>query len=36
MLPVQDGAQLDTGTVPATGPAADGWGLFSGTSAASL
>lgn len=34
MLPVQDGADLDIGTVPPTGPAADGWGLFSGTSAA--
>ena len=33
MLPVQEGAQLDTIT-PATGPGNDGWGLFSGTSAA--
>lgn len=34
LLPVQEGAQLDTIT-PATGPGNDGWGLFSGTSAAS-
>jgi subtilisin family serine protease len=33
MLPVQEGAQLDT-IDPATGPGNDGWGLFSGTSAA--
>ncbi|MFN6979392.1 MAG: S8 family serine peptidase, partial [Gemmobacter sp.] len=33
LLPVQEGAQLDT-IAPATGPASDGWGLFSGTSAA--
>jgi subtilisin family serine protease len=33
LLPVQEGAQLDT-IAPATGPGNDGWGLFSGTSAA--
>ena len=33
MLPVQEGASLD-GITPPTGPAPDGWGLFSGTSAA--
>ncbi|WP_420208949.1 S8 family serine peptidase [Candidatus Electronema sp. JC] len=33
MLPVQEGAQLD-GIEPSTGAANDGWGLFSGTSAA--
>ena len=33
MLPVQEGATLDT-IWPPTGPAADGYGLFSGTSAA--
>jgi subtilisin family serine protease len=33
LLPVQVGAALD-GIAPATGPAPDGWGLFSGTSAA--
>lgn len=33
MLPVQEGAQLDT-IDPQTGPGNDGWGLFSGTSAA--
>jgi subtilisin family serine protease len=34
MLPVQSGSQLD-GIKPSTGSASDGWGLFSGTSAAS-
>jgi subtilisin family serine protease len=34
MLPVQPGCQLD-GILPTTGAAKDGWGLFSGTSAAS-
>jgi subtilisin family serine protease len=33
MLPVQEAAQLDT-IDPPTGPGNDGWGLFSGTSAA--
>jgi subtilisin family serine protease len=33
LLPVQEGATLD-GIDPQTGPAPDGWGLFSGTSAA--
>ncbi|SPH23633.1 Serine protease AprX [Defluviimonas aquaemixtae] len=33
LLPVQEGAQLDT-IDPPTGPGNDGWGLFSGTSAA--
>ncbi len=33
MLPVQEGASLD-GIAPSTGAADDGWGLFSGTSAA--
>ncbi len=33
MLPVQEGAQLDT-IAPPTGPGTDGYGLFSGTSAA--
>ncbi len=33
MLPVQKGAQLD-GIAPSTGADDDGWGLFSGTSAA--
>jgi subtilisin family serine protease len=33
MLPVQEGANLD-GIDPPTGPGSDGWGLFSGTSAA--
>lgn len=33
LLPVQQNASLD-GIDPQTGPAADGWGLFSGTSAA--
>jgi subtilisin family serine protease len=33
MLPVQDGADLD-GILPSTGANNDGWGLFSGTSAA--
>ncbi len=33
MLPVQEGAALD-GIAPSTGAADDGWGLFSGTSAA--
>lgn len=33
MLPVQPGASLD-GIDPSTGSATDGWGLFSGTSAA--
>ena len=33
LLPVQEGAGLD-GIDPQTGPAADGYGLFSGTSAA--
>lgn len=34
MLPVQPGSTLD-GITPSTGAANDGWGLFSGTSAAS-
>jgi subtilisin family serine protease len=33
MLPVQAGANLD-GIAPSTGSSSDGWGLFSGTSAA--
>ena len=33
LLPVQEGAQLDV-IEPSTGPGNDGWGLFSGTSAA--
>ncbi|WP_424928238.1 S8 family serine peptidase [Amaricoccus tamworthensis] len=33
LLPVQEGAQLDSIT-PTTGSGTDGWGLFSGTSAA--
>lgn len=33
MLPVQEGAQLDA-ILPSTGSNTDGWGLFSGTSAA--
>jgi subtilisin family serine protease len=33
MLPVQPGATLD-GITPSTGASDDGWGLFSGTSAA--
>lgn len=33
MLPVESGSTLD-GIIPSTGSATDGWGLFSGTSAA--
>lgn len=33
MLPVQEGSSLD-GVTPSTGGASDGWGIFSGTSAA--